>query len=169
MGYLSVKLMKKTLLLFLLLISTLLIFGQKKPVEKVTTIGAHILIPTGNLSDRNPYGLGMSIETEIVGKNNAGLTFNTGYNYYKSDGESKSLIQFPALVGVKYHFGGMVAFGQQFGVSHITQGYGLRFTYSTYLSFGWDKIYSDFRFISSTTPGHENDISSISLRISYKL
>jgi hypothetical protein len=111
----------------------------------------------------------MSIESEIVGKKNVGLTLNTGYNYYKGDEESKSIIQFPALAGVKYHFGDMVAFGQQFGVSYITQGYGLRFTYSTYLSFGWNKIYSDFRFISSTTPSHKNDINSLSLRISYKL
>ena len=161
--------MKKTLLLFLLISFTIVSLGQKKPVEKLTTVGAHILIPTGNLSDTNPYGIGMSIETEIVGKNNTGLTFNTGYNYYRSDGESKPIIQFPALVGFKYHFGVMVAFGQQFGVSYVTQGYGMRFTYSTYLSFGWDKIYSDFRFISSTTPGHENDISSLSLRFSYKL
>jgi hypothetical protein len=161
--------MKKVILLFLLLVSTLIMFGQKKPVEKATTVGFNILVPTGNLSDTNPYGLGMNIETEIIGKNNVGITLNTGYNYYRGDGESNSLIQFPALVGVKYHFGGMVAFGQQFGVSYITQGYGVRFTYSTYLSFGWNKVYSDFRFISSTTPGHENDISGLCLRISYKL
>jgi len=161
--------MKKVILLFLLLVSTLIMFGQKKPVEKATTVGFNILVPAGSLSDTNPYGLGMSIESEIVGKKNVGLTLNTGYNYYKGDEESKSIIQFPALAGVKYHFGDMVAFGQQFGVSYITQGYGLRFTYSTYLSFGWNKVYSDFRFISSTTPSHENDINSLSLRISYKL
>ena len=161
--------MKKIVLLFILITSTLVIFGQKKPTEKFTTAGIHVLVPTGNLAKTNEYGLGMSIETEFIGKNNAGFTLNSGYNYYRGNGETKSIIQFPALAGFKYHFGGMVAFGQQFGASFITQGYGLRFTYCSYISFGWDKIYSDLRFMGSTTPGHENDLSTLFLRVSYKL
>ena len=95
--------MKKFILLFLLLVSTLIMFGQKKPVEKATTVGVNILVPAGSLSDTNPYGLGMSIESEIVGKKNVGLTLNTGYNYYKGDEESKSIIHLQTMpAGMSY-------------------------------------------------------------------
>jgi hypothetical protein len=56
MRYLSVKVMKKTLLVFLLLTATIVSLGQFKLPPNRSSAGLEIFVPTGNLSKTHFLG-----------------------------------------------------------------------------------------------------------------
>jgi hypothetical protein len=167
MRYLSVKVMKKTLLLFLLMSITIVSLGQEKLLNR-GEVSAQAFVPTGNLAKTNYLGIGMSVEGETKQKNNLGIAFNSGYNYVLGKEGSKTIIQFPAYVGVKYHFGDMVSFGQFFGVNYITQGYGFSPATLTYLKIDGINFTTDIRYINSSIKNIISDFSGIGITIGYK-
>ena len=159
--------MKKTLLLFLLISFTIVSLGQKKLLNR-GEISAQTFIPSGNLSKTHYVGIGMSVEGETKEKNNLGIGFNSGYNYVLGEKNNKSIIQFPAYIGIKYHFGNMVSFGQFFGVNYITQGYGFSSATLTYIKFDGINFTTDIRYINSSLIKIVSDFSGIGITIGYK-
>lgn len=159
--------MKKTLLLLLLMNITILSLGQKKLLTR-GEISAQTFIPSGSLSKTHYLGIGMSVEGETKEKNNIGVAFNSGYNYVLGEKDNKSIIQFPAYVGFKYHFGDMVSFGQFFGVNYITQGYGFSPATLTYLKFDGINFTTDIRYINSSLRKIVSDFSGVGVTLGYK-
>jgi hypothetical protein len=170
MRYLSVKVMKKTLLLFLLLTATIVSFAQFKLPSNRSSAGVEIFVPTGNLSKTHFLGLSANLQMEMRNpKNPAGILLFSGYNYCLPKSGSKSFVMFPALVGVKYHLTNLISTGSMMGVSFVNRGGGIRYTYSMSMGFENEDWSTDIKFGGSTFPGHENDYSGFSVRFAYRL
>lgn len=161
--------MKKLSLIFLLLTLVSLVKAQKK-FQTSSFAGLQVVVPTGNLASTHQTSGGANLRIEIRDTSKkTGYVLFSGYNYYRANSGNKAFIQLPALAGIEYHLGPITSVGQLLGVSAMNQGFGVKFTYSTYLNFGIDSWSTTISFMSSTFRGHKNDISGISVRLAYKL
>jgi hypothetical protein len=157
----------KQIIFIVLMLLTLNSFGQNKILER-GDISSQVFIPTGELNKISSVGIGISVEGETKRKNNLGLAFNSGYNYVLGKDDNESIIQFPAFVGIKYHFGDMVSFGQFFGVNFINQGYGFRTATLTYIKFDGINFTTDIRYVNSSLLKIVSDFSGIGITLGYK-
>jgi len=161
--------------LFLVIFFTIITFtclSQKKSIT-ITSAGVETLLPVGYLHNFHRFGIGANLEFETKRDSSIfGHSFTSGYYCILGDSafRTNSKIQFPLLLGLRYHFVNTgITIGQSAGVSYFTEGIGLKFTYSPMIRLEYDRMYVDLKYTTSLMAGHSNDISFAGLRIAYKL
>ena len=160
----------KKLVLVLFLFMSIFSYGQNK-TKVVPSIGMDFfIIPVStDLIETNKNGVGFNVQLDVIGQQKLGISLMSGYNFILAKPEHKSLVQFPFLAGLKYRFNKNISLSQFFGSSFLTNDIGFRFTYSPVLSIQFNKLTYDLKFTSSVIPGHEHDLSTVSLRVGYLL
>jgi hypothetical protein len=161
--------MKKTLLLLTALVITALSFGQQKTTLS-STVGTEILLPVGKVLPTTHFaGISANLQFEIKDSSRVSYLLYSGYNYMFCKPRNTSFVQFPALGGMKVHFNDIISLGALGGVCFTNNELRFKFNYIFALGMEYEKLSMDFRFNSITLPGHENDLSTVSLRTAYKL
>lgn len=159
--------MKKILILFGFLLATLTSFSQKKVDVKVNG-GIQTFIPTGELNTTHYFGLGMTAEIESLPKNSdVGYLVYSGYNYILGRGNNQSLIQFPALIGLRFYFNDIVSLTQVAGASFYNQGIGFKFTYIPSFRYEFNTLTIDCGYQISFIEAPQKNMSGVILRAGY--
>ena len=106
--------MKKTILIFGLLLISLISLGQKK-VDLKFNLGPEFFTPTGFLMDTHFTGIGGMFEMEVlpVKHKKVGYVLVSGYDYIMGRGSNQSLFQAPGLVGVRLHVDSIISISQK--------------------------------------------------------
>jgi hypothetical protein len=162
--------MKKTVLIFGLLLISLISLGQKK-VDLKFNLGPELFTPVGNLTNTHFTGVGGMFEMEVlpVKHKRVGYVLVSGYNYIMGKGDDQSLFQAPGLAGVRLHVDSVISISQMAGVSFFNENEGFKQTYCTSVRFDIGILGVETKYITALRPGKGRDISGFILRLSYRI
>lgn len=162
--------MKKTVLIFGLLLISLISLGQKK-VDLKFNLGPELFAPVGNLMNTHFTGVGGMFEMEVlpVKHKKVGYVLVSGYDYIMGKGDNQSLFQAPGLVGVRLHVDSIISISQMAGVSFFNENEGFKQTFCTSVRFDVGILGIETKLITALRPGHANDITGFILRLSYRI
>jgi hypothetical protein len=162
--------MKKTVLIFSLLLISLVSLSQKK-VDLKFNLGPEFFTPTGNLMDTHFAGVGGMLEMEVlpVKHKKVGYILVSGYDYIMGKGANQSLFQAPGLAGVRFHVDSTISIAQMAGVSFFNENEGFKQTFCTSVRFDVGILGIEAKLITALRPGHDNDITGFVVRLSYRI
>lgn len=160
--------MKKLLLIVVALLVTTLTFAQKK-TEVLGTANVDLLLPAGKAA--TPFynaGLGASLQVEFKSKKPISYVLASGYQVLAAKTNTRTLIQFPTMLGLKYRFSPSVSIQQSGGISVINNGIGVKFIYSPTICFEYERWMTNLKYTSTVFSGHQNDLSTFGIGFSYR-